>query len=458
MKLILCRLHFFVGLLSLLFGLVACESATQVGVEVRPDQDVMAVKTCSFPVETSLVVVDSIYGRSQQLLLGRYTDPLFGTLQADFMVELRYLADTFPANTVGDSLVFVIFYRDYFGDSLSVQEMSAYKLNVPLNFSTDYYSNTQPFEFTDCSELFARTAYVPYNLTVSDSERASGYVNQLRVRMPDAMMQTLITDHSLTTSQNAFCNFLNGLYVTNTYGEGCVLITDSVNLELSFHVKRATDTDSVTYRAKRIYAANLESTEVLHIAYPNNDRPTREMLSSQYGDSVTLVSSPAGLYTKVRIPFDSIYRKVYLDEASEDPSYSLQINHAAMVVEIADIGYDGSLTPPEALMLIREEDMTAFFTQSLYPAPGIPTILGMYDEQEKGYLFGNMGAYVQSVLKSGGAALETASEFVLVPVSGATDVYSLGNTIRPLLKPSGGILRSGSNASPMRISVTYTHL
>ena len=151
MRLILNKLRFLFPAIAVLSLLISCESASEVGVEVRPASDALAVKTCCFPVETSLVVVDSIYARGRELMLGVYADPLFGTVKADFLAELHYIADSFPANSVGDSLVFVIFYREFYGDSLSVQEMSAYPLDAALNFSTNYYSNIRPSDFTDCS-------------------------------------------------------------------------------------------------------------------------------------------------------------------------------------------------------------------------------------------------------------------------------------------------------------------
>ena len=459
MRLILNKLRFLLPAVSVLLLLISCESSSEVGVEVRPASDALAVKTCCFPVETSLVTVDSIYGRGRDLMFGVYSDPLFGTVKADFLAELHYIADTFPANSVGDSLVFVLFYREFFGDSLSVQEMSAYQLDAALDFSTDYYSNIRPADFTDCSRLFARTSYVPYDLTVPDDTRSSSYVNQIRVRMPDEMMRTLMSDPSLAGSQEAFRDFLNGLYVTNSYGDGCMVMTDSVNLELTFHVNLEVDTGVVRIPSTRIYGANLEATEVQHISYPLNDRPTAAGMAARYAESITLVSSPAGLFTRIKLPLDSIYRKVWTDEQAEDPAYILNINHAALVVETADLEeYSGRLDPPAALLMIREEDMPRYFVQSLYPVAGIPTVMGVYNAAQRRYVFGKMGAYLQSVLKSGQSAFDAASEFVLVPVSGATDVNAAGNTIRHLLRPSGGILRSGTNASPMRVSITYTHL
>ena len=447
---------------SLIFAficlLASCETDTEVGVEVRPSDDAMAVKTRVFPVETSLLTVDSIYARSSDLLLGSYSDPLFGTVKADFLAELRYVADTFPAGSTPDSLVFVLFYHDFYGDSLAVQEMSAFTLDKALDFSTDYYSNILPSDFTSCANLFARKAYVPYDLTVPASDRVSSYVDRVRVRMPDDMMRTLFSDKSLTESQEAFRGFLNGLYVTNTYGEDCLLQVDSINLELSYHITVTSGTEVTTVNSYHLYAANREATEVLRVEWPLGDRPTAATVSADYADSVTFISSPAGLFTRVRLPFDSIYREVYLNERASDPDYALNVNHAAMVVETADVGYEGKLEPPAALLMIRPSDMEAFFTQSLYPVSGIPTVLGVYDSSKGGYTFGNMGAFVQSVLQSGEQAFSEVSEFVLVPVSGATSVSSSGSTIRHLLKPSGVALRSGANRSPMRISVTYTRL
>ena len=51
--------------------------------------------------------------------------------------------------------------------------------------------------------------------------------------------------------------------------------------------------------------------------------------------------------------------------------------------------------PPAVLILIREADIEAFFTQSLYPAPNISTVLSIYDNEDDTYKFDNFGDYLQ---------------------------------------------------------------
>ena len=117
------------------------------------------------------------------------------------------------------------------------------------------------------------------------------------------------------------------------------------------------------------------------------------------------------------------------------------------------------MTPPAVLMLIREKDMDAFFTQSKYPADGIETVLGVYKEEQKRYQFNNMAGYLETLLSDSETDLEQVNDFFIVPVSGVTDVAGTNAVVRHLYKPFAVRLRSEKNQkSPMRLAVTYSVL
>jgi hypothetical protein len=122
---------------------------------------------------------------------------------------------------------------------------------------------------------------------------------------------------------------------------------------------------------------------------------------------------------------------------------------------------DSSLTDlkmPSYVILIREADIDKFFTQSLYPAEGINTVLGVYEKDIRAYRFNNIADYLHTILYTNAEADEI-NPFYILPITGVTDIEGTDAVIRHQFRPSGIRLRSPKNSnSNMRLSVTYTKL
>ncbi|NCC99639.1 MAG: DUF4270 domain-containing protein [Bacteroidia bacterium] len=442
--------------LSILFCsiiLTACQDVSDIGVVIRPSTDALAVISDSFHVETSTIPAGSIYSESDKLVLGNYIDEVYGSFKIDFLSEFRYLKDyEFEENSSSDSLYLVMYYKTFFGDSSAVQEMSVYQLDKQaLNFSNNYYSDIQVEDFCSFNTLLGKTIYTAYDRTISETTRSeSDYCNTVKVKMPDSMKDRLMTDKNILKSQDDFLEFFKGVYVKNTYGSQTVLQIDSVNLELSYrYIPDTSKPDSLIYKTI-VFPANKETSEVIHM-----DQVKLPDLSEK-PDSIEFLTTPNGAFIKVKLPLDRIYKRIVEDH----PSNMININNATLVVESASMSdYTGRLEPPLILILIREADVEAFFTQSLYPAPNIPTVLSIYDAEDDTYIFDNFGDYLQTILESGPLSFAEVGDFVLIPISGATDIAGTSATIRHLFKPRGVRVRSGSNKkSPMRLTVTYSDL
>ena len=106
---------------------------------------------------------------------------------------------------------------------------------------------------------------------------------------------------------------------------------------------------------------------------------------------------------KVEIPVDRIRERLgYVD------GDIISINNMSLVLEEA-LCADSSLTDlkmPSYVILIREADIDKFFTQSLYPAEGINTVLGVYEKDIRAYRFNNIADYLHTILYTNAEADE----------------------------------------------------
>ena len=433
-------------LASLIFA--ACE-ANEIGTEIQPTEDKLSVKTDSFSVSATTAFIKDRYSESDKLLLGNYEDPIYGTARLDFLAEFRYLNADYPSTAKATSVQVVLYYKTFFGDSTAVQEATVYQLSKPLEFETNYTTNISVEEYCDKSVVLGKKVYVAYDPTVPDSIlEEDDYCNTVRIDLPLSIGEKLISDRSITQSQESFLNLLKGVYVTNEFTGQVVLNVDSVNLEVAYdYVPKATKPDSIVNKV-RVYPVNKETTSVLRIS--NVKAPDLETIP----DSLVYMSSYIGMVPKLQLPIERIRERLGYEEGD-----IISINNMSLIVEEA-LCADSSLTEldmPPFVILIREADTEKFFTQSLYPAEGITSVLGVYESDIRAYRFNNLADYLHSILLNGDSE-EEVNPFYILPVTGATDILGTDAVIRHQFRPSGVRLRSGSNDSNMRLSVTYTRL
>ena len=433
-------------LASLIFA--ACE-ANEIGTEIQPTEDKLSVKTDSFSVSATTAFIKDRYSESDKLLLGNYEDPIYGTARLDFLAEFRYLNADYPSTAKATSVQVVLYYKTFFGDSTAVQEATVYQLSKPLEFETNYTTNISVEEYCDKSVVLGKKVYVAYDPTVPDSIlEEDDYCNTVRIDLPLSIGEKLISDRSITQSQESFLNLLKGVYVTNEFTGQVVLNVDSVNLEVAYdYVPKATKPDSIVNKV-RVYPVNKETTSVLRIS--NVKAPDLETIP----DSLVYMSSYIGMVPKLQLPIERIRERLGYEEGD-----IISINNMSLIVEEA-LCADSSLTEldmPPFVILIREADTEKFFTQSLYPAEGITSVLGVYESDIRAYRFNNLADYLHSILLNGDSE-EEVNPFYILPVTGATDILGTDAVIRHQFRPSGVRLRSGSNDSNMRLSVTYTKL
>jgi hypothetical protein len=429
--------------------LIACETS-DIGSEIQPTEDKIAVKTDSFSIRAESVVLNNRYSESDKLLLGNYEDPIFGTSRLDFLAEFRYLNADYPSSAKATSVQVVLYYKTFFGDSTAVQEATVYQLDKPLIFEENYTSDIKVEDFCDKKTILGKKVYVAYDPTIPQVEDNKGVkCNTIRIDLPLAMGEKLVADRSINENQDNFLNFIKGIYVTNEYRGQVVLDVDSVNLEVGYeYAPVETKPDSLISEI-RVYPLNKETTGVLRVS--NISAPDVDAIP----DSLIYLSSYTGMVPKVEIPIDRIRERLGFNKGD-----IISINNMSLILERA-ICSDSSATElgiPGAVILIRESDIEKFFTQSLYPADGIYTALGMYEAEIGAYRFDNLADYLHYILYMDTEESEI-NPFYVLPVTGAIDVVGTDAVIRHQFRPSGVRLRSPLNPnSNMRLSITYTKL
>lgn len=109
-----------------------------VGSTIQPDGDKMPVYVDTFQMQATTLLMDSVYARTTNGLLGEFYDPLYGNVKSDYICQF-YCPDDFkfkhePINGQIDSIDFKIMYQNgaWVGDSLAPMRAQIYLVDKEL--------------------------------------------------------------------------------------------------------------------------------------------------------------------------------------------------------------------------------------------------------------------------------------------------------------------------------------
>ena len=340
---------------TLLFG--SCnDDLTKVGTSIQPPGDLITVYSDTFQMKPSTVKIDSIYAKTSDCLIGEMYDPVYGIIKADVLCQF-YCEEGFrfrhtPNDNKIDSVELLIFYPYgvIYGDTLTPMEVTVYPINQPLK--RNFYTNDKPELYCDMKNPLGSASYTLHDYTIPEDLRESGdYSPMIRVRLSTALGQKFydetINNPSTFDNQNNFNAFFPGIYITNTYGSGCLLkITGEDIVMRIFYTYQETPDSSVVVspwfkvskdvvQINRFENSNLDQLLV--------DNPTH-----------TSIKSPAGVCTKLVLPTTEISKEIDIKDRMIN-GFSLSLKY------LPEDEWSFACMPPGHLLLIPEDSVTSFF-------------------------------------------------------------------------------------------------
>ena len=182
------------------------------------------------------------------------------------------------------------------------------------------------------------------------------------------------------------------------------------------------------------------------------------MLAPEAG--LTYISSPANIFTRVRIPIERIAARIN----DSIPNANIVINTANIKMEIANRDNSKYGIPlPRYAMLIREKTFRSMQKNKIPTSLTDTTAIYAELDSAKHYVFDlrRLLATELQLAKKKGQAPSQSLDMVLMPftpvhskVSGSRENIAWGKHMIPM---SAATIRSGANTeSPMRIKVVYS--
>ncbi|MDD3320856.1 MAG: DUF4270 domain-containing protein [Paludibacter sp.] len=441
---------FVLLILVAIFSFSCADDLTNIGESIQPGSDEILIGTDTFHVSTENVFVESIYTRQDSFLLGTFYNEKYGSTQADILAQVNCpVGFLYPPQSIPDSVLVVLYYDTWFGDSYSPIDVNIYEMNLnTFNYTTHYPTNIDPLEYTDKSINLGRRIF-----TAQDTSGTRTYSTYISFKM-DAAFVNRFFDDSYYASETEFQNkFFKGLYITANFGASTILNVSQIDMEMHYHYTAQKNGRDTVITDVKTFPANKEVRQVNRFVH--NDR---DVLVKQK-DSVNYIASPANINTRVKIPLKRMAERMKAKTGNK----TLTMNSALLNVEITDFETATIAMPVTSyLLLIKEDSIDNFFKKNKLPDDTY-AIVSQYSYAQIGtsgvygysYSF-DTATLIANEIKNNEVPDENLN-MLLVPVRITTDSYYSVTEIKQQFLMSGVTIKSGINPnSPMRINAVFT--
>lgn len=424
-----------------------------VGSTIQPDRDKMPVYVDTFQMQATTLLMDSVYARTTNGLLGEFYDPLYGNVKSDYICQF-YCPEDFkfkqtPLNGQIDSIDFRIIYYNgsWVGDSLTPMRAQIYP--VVKELERDFYTNFDPQKYCDLQNSLGSQTYTTYDNSVPDSVRNDDdFTPSITIRMPKEFGQKFyeesVNNPATFSSQESFNKFFPGLYITNTYGSGNILQVSysSISIYYRYNLKGSQGQDSIAYTSEALNVTK----EVLQL---NRFKNTDLTPLLEPNDSIAYLKTPAGVYTQLVIPAKDIAERIG----------DRVINNMPLTIKaLPQEDWKWALNAPKDLLIIPKDSLPTFFINHKIE-DGTTAFRTEYASNSRSYVYSNIANLMQTHIKNNP---DKDMVLLLIPVERITasqeSIYGQGQpyttALNNYLLPSGVKLLKTADA--MKIVVTTT--
>jgi len=511
------------GIAMMTIAISSCdEDTTTLGDSLTSQVDKFLTISQTYDISSKSIMSDAVLATSNYRYLGKIKDPETNSyIVCDYMTQFNILENESSAlfpdedvmlNTedgkpIADSCFIRIMVNNFQGDSLAAMKLQLCELDRPVPNGTFYYTDFNPEEEgylrTGANAIKQYKMYSVNDLNLSDSLRnvlnGSGYYKYITIPLNKKyidknnheyknygtyILQKWYEDKSLFKNSNVFANKIcPGFYLKSTDGENCML--EVANTQLIIYYKywnTSTEKDVVTARTF------FSTSEVLQTTHIVNDQTK---IKSLVEDSLqcTYLKTPAGVYTEVTLPIDTIkWEPKVINEKGdvlkdENGNPVIHLNDTIVSASIVfqalrnqNVLSEKVLKAPTSLLMVQRDKLNTFFSEN-NSVNNITSYIATYNSTQKTYTFGSITSLINHIfgimkpeitnsdgsinadkLKAYKEAHPNWNKVVLVPVTiGNSTSTSSSSSLSNSLNISSVRLVGGekSKYGTVRVSVKY---
>jgi hypothetical protein len=420
--------------------LAACELPREIGLPTGQLVDVKYTDTLT--VRASTVLLDSIRtSGASQMLVGSYTDPLFGKISARAFAEFSPSSFDFSTSKIYqyDSVAIVMSYGHFYGDTLQPFKMNIHRLTDTLVTNKTYYNyNTAPYD----PKVFASVQFTPQ----------SSVSNTLTATLPESFGRQIygLMFGSSTLTAAKFIKEMKGFAFLPAATNRAIAGFPSENIQVLVYFHENGAVGSIAYplplvtRRFNYIQADRKGTAIANL------QPLKPTLPQQLG-GLTYIQDAVGVVTKLEMP--------YLSNLQKDGKIAINRAELAITPET----FEGYFPLPSALVLAETDETNRVLRGksdlellvgddgTTYNSALTPQLVP-YNFQHKNYNF-VLTTYLQSII----SGFKKSKGLLLMPVNYEKWV-TLGTPARftPYLNAKVNRLTIKPNPQNLKLAVFYT--
>ena len=431
---------------------IACDDdLSPVGMGIQPEDNKITVRTDTISFTSSTQIVDSVFVKAANGWLGSFDDVTYGNIKYGYLCNFYSSPDSVFRTVINDkidSVVLRLQYYNFVGDSLAPMEATVYGIGQGKTLNKHFYSNIDPWQYTNKDSVWAKKAYTARNLNVSDSiySLTSRYRN-LKFDLPNHVGQRIydtwkdVEQRDVFKDLDKFFDFFPGVYIESSYGSGNILNVEYTTLEVYYRTYiESVQTGRVDSAVTR-YALFNSSGEVTQL----NQFKSRDGENSLTADTEhTYLKTPAGAITQLEISLQDIVNKIGNDRVFNNVGLSLDVEEQKQEKYTLPIPPQVLLINPDSVIPFFEEARIANSSYSYYATlPTSATAKLRYD-------FGNISNLIQNSIKHLNDQEIPLEEWPLlklwvIPIATPSfDGYNISITTN-YFEPSGAKIKTGDD-------------
>lgn len=390
----------------------SCDDNTdELGYSLTNPTDRMVIDYGTFSVSSETVKLDNIISRSSIGYLGKIKDPETGSyITCNFMGQLHIMEDyEFPSRDslvlsngeiIADSCKLQVYYSTYTGDSTASMKCKFYEMAKPLSESEKYTVDFKPTYdngYLRKDGLTKSTTYSLRDYSVRDSIRwSTNYTNSFSIFLNGEYTDVNGKKYNnygsyimnkyyepggkenFKNSYNFIHNVCPGFYLENIGGIGCMANISYTQLEVYM---RFLYKDSIC-NGVLIFGGTEE------VLQKTNITQAQEIIDKMKdeGDH-TYLKTPAGLYTQITLPVDSIFDGHEKDTLNTANMFISRENNTQ-----ATNGY--TIPVPQQIMILPADSVENFFTNAKV-TDNRSSYTTSYSSATNGYTFNNISSMMR---------------------------------------------------------------
>lgn len=416
---------------GLLFGLLGCEEETSsIGSGIASGEVEIALDTFFIDLNAKSLRIENFDSKTGNLMIGSLFSEDYGSLECAFVTRLMCASDLqiadsllLPERVDSCKLIMAAARNEISGDSLSPQKLSVYMLTQQLPSSLDNTFN--PEGLYNPESPLGSLSYTVSNIANTDSMFYKGTYVELNVDLPKEFGVEIFERYKNTPEifqwpQSLAKEFIPGLYIKPSFGNGCVANIEDLFIAVFYHTKEVTTTvnngDTITKLTnvrKSVLPFSI-SPEVLSsnsIRYQPSEK-INYLNSLNNGECV--ITTPGGYIAEFNFPIQPI-----IDRYKENNIHLSTVNDLALFIPAEAVYSESGLSTVSNILLIKKSEYDTFFKENRIPDNKI-AFTGVYDTNKKRYSFTSLRQYFIDLL-SKETITEEDTDFVIVPVEITTE-------------------------------------